>query len=70
MKQYFLEQGNKDNRKIIRELRKAGYSVITSSLGNQVTNAGMVKTTMISIFNSDGREINIIAKKDFFSRGL
>jgi hypothetical protein len=70
MKQYFLEQGAKENRAIIRNLRKAGYKVITSSLGNQVTNFGLIKTTMVSIFNSDGNETIIINGRDYASRGV
>lgn len=70
MRQYFLEQGAKENRAIIRNLRKAGYKVITSSLGNQVTNFGLIKTTMISIFNSDGNEATIINGRDCASRGV
>ena len=70
MKQYFLEQGNKENRNICKELRKAGYKIITSSLGNQVKNAGLIKTTMLSIFNEDGNEEKIINKKDFASNEI
>ena len=70
MRQYFLEQGAKENRAIIRNLRKAGYKVITSSLGNQATNYGLIKTTMISIYNSDGNEQAIINGRDFTSRGI
>ena len=70
MRQYFLEQGAKENRAIIRNLRKAGYKVITSSLGNQVTNYGVIKTTMISIYNNDGNEVAIINGRDFVSRGV
>ena len=70
MRQYFLEQGAKENRAIIRNLRKAGYKVITSSLGNQVTNYGVIKTTMISIYNNDGNEVAIINGRDFASRGV
>lgn len=68
MKQYCLEQGAKGNRTIIHNLRKAGYKVITSSLGYQVTNAGLIKTTMISIFNNDGNEINFLNGQDFNSK--
>lgn len=70
MKQIFLEQGAKQNRRICKELRKAGYKITVSSLGNQVTNCGMIKTTMLSIFNEDNNIYSIINKQDFESKGL
>lgn len=36
-----------------KELRKAGFNVITSSLGLQVTNVGLVRMTMLTI-SGDG----------------
>ena len=70
MKQYFFEQGNMATRKICRELRKAGYNITVSSLGNQVTNYGLIKTTMVTVYNANGLEQNIINKNDFTSRGI
>jgi hypothetical protein len=70
MKQYFLEQGNKENRSIIHSLRKAGYKVVASSLGSQVTSLGLVKTTMISIYNADGNEGKILNGSDYYSKGI
>jgi len=43
MRQYTFETGNKETRRISRELRKAGYKIITSSLGNQITPLGLIK---------------------------
>ena len=70
MKKYMFEQGNNETRKIANKLRKSGYRIITSSLGKQVTNYGLIKTTMISILNPDGNEQNVIKHRDFFSRGI
>jgi len=52
------------------ELRKAGYKITTSSLGYQVTNYGLIKTTMVSIWNADDKVQDIVKGRDFYSRKI
>ena len=70
IKQYHFECGNPETRRIARELRKSGYRIVTSALGRQVTGAGTINTTMITIFNPDGREGAIIAGRDYMDQGI
>jgi hypothetical protein len=70
MKQFMFEQGNPETRKVANDLRKAGYKITTSSLGNQVTSLGLIKTTMINVYNDDFKLSEIINKRDFFSKGI
>ena len=70
LKQYFVEQGTGSARRICKELRKAGYKVEASSIGNQVTHAGLICTTMINVYNADGNEAAIVRGQDYFSRGI
>lgn len=69
-KQIMLEQGNKVNRQICRELRKNGFNICVSSLGNQVTSMGLIKTTMVTIFNYTEQAEYIIKKQDFLNKGI
>lgn len=45
--QEFYETASKHAAIRARELRKAGFRVATASLGNQVTNVGSVKMTIL-----------------------
>ena len=69
-RQYMFEQGNPETRKVCRELRKAGYHISVSSLGSQVTNYGLVKTTMVTVWDTDESECKVINGRDFHSRGV
>lgn len=53
MTQEFYETGSKEVRHRAAELRNLGYRIIVSSMGQQVTRVGVVKTTMITIINDD-----------------
>jgi len=70
MRQLMFEQGNKETRKVCHELRKAGYKITTSSLGNQVTNYGLIKTTMVTIYNADDNIREVVKGRDFHSRNI
>ncbi len=70
MNQLMFEQGNPETRKCCNELRKAGYKITTSSLGYQVTNYGLIKTTMVSIWNADDKVQDIVKGRDFYSRKI
>lgn len=47
--QEWYETSSKDAGRRARELRKAGYRVSVSSQGNQITNVGSVKMTLVDI---------------------
>jgi hypothetical protein len=49
--QEMYDTGSGIARKRANQLRKAGFKVVTSQLGNQITDLGVVKTTMITIMN-------------------
>jgi hypothetical protein len=70
MNQYCFEQGNPEVRKVSNELRKAGFKVSCSSIGYQVTNCGLIKTTLMNIYNADGREHGIVNGRDFRGKGI
>jgi len=70
MNQLMFEQGNPETRKCCNELRKAGYKISVSSLGYQVTNVGLIKTTMVTVYNADGKVQDIVKGRDFYSRGI
>ena len=70
MNQLMFEQGNPETRKCCNELRKAGYKITSSSLGYQVTECGLIKTTMVTVYNADGRVQEIVKGRDFHSRQI
>ena len=47
--QEHYESASNDARQRARELRKAGFRVFVSSMGPQVTSAGIVRMTMLTI---------------------
>ena len=66
--QEMYETGSGIARKRSFELRKLGYKVSTSNLGRQVTEVGLVNTTMITVYNPDD---NLpLPKEDFRSKGI
>ena len=54
MKQEWFDTGTGESRSRARQLRKFGYQVISSSMGNQVTDVGLIRRTMLTILNDDG----------------
>lgn len=64
-RQEHYETASRDASKRARQLRKLGYHVSVSSLGNQVTNVGRVKMSMVSVYTADtGLDIVDVPKPD------
>jgi hypothetical protein len=53
IRQETYETKSNDARRRASDLRKAGYKVLVSSLGEQISQWGRVKMTMITILNPD-----------------
>lgn len=51
--QEVYETASKDAVRRARQLRKAGYRVVVSPMGLQVTKVGLVKLTMVDIRGGD-----------------
>lgn len=51
------DTGSGSARKRAAQLRKAGFKVSTSAMGMQVTSVGLVKLTMLTVHDREGREI-------------
>ena len=55
MYQEFHETSAHTAARRARQLRKSGYWVSVGSLGNQVTPVGVVKMTLLTVHDADGR---------------
>lgn len=49
--QEWYETASRDARRRAMQLRKAGYNVIVSTMGEQVTPVGRVKMTLLTVMN-------------------
>ena len=68
VKQEMYDTGNPEIKRRACELRALGYDVKVSSLGMQVTSVGLVKTTMITVWDADERYPS--PNKDHYSLGI
>lgn len=57
--QEWYETASGDAGKRARLLRKAGFRVVTSSMGEQVTGLGRIKMSMVSFWYAEGGYDNI-----------
>lgn len=51
------ETASGDAKRRAQELRKAGFLVITASLGPQITTVGLVKISLVTVLNAGAHEL-------------
>jgi hypothetical protein len=55
--QEWYESASRHARKRAQDLRKLGFQVVVSSMGDQITSEGRCKMSMLTVVNAGDREI-------------
>jgi len=66
--QEWYETASRDAAVRARQLRERGYSVVVSPMGHQVTGAGSVRMTLVSVMQATREAVEAMPRPDHEAR--